>query len=74
MTFTALMEEEFARRDRSAAQHPHAAYYAALKLVAGIEQNLASGCRHYRTKNGKLLTTLDEVVNAIVNHQLEGMA
>jgi len=67
MTFTALMEES-ARRS-----HSHAAYYAALELVAGIEENLASGRRHYRAKNGELLVTLDEVVNAIVNHRLEGV-
>ena len=69
MTFAALMEES-ARRG----PHPHAAYYAALELVAGIEENLASGRHHYRAKSGELLVTLDEVVNAIVNHQLEGVA
>ncbi len=45
-------------------------YYAALKLVARIDDDLAKGTRHYRTKAGVLLTTLDEVVRAILSDDL----
>ena len=71
MTFTALMNET-ARRKSPTTPPSHAAYYAALELVTCIDQNLVSGRRHYRTKNGVLLTTLDEVINAMINRQLEG--
>jgi hypothetical protein len=47
-----------------------AVYYAALKLVAGIDEDLTRGIRHYRNKAGMLLTTLDEVVRAILNDDL----
>jgi hypothetical protein len=46
------------------------AYYAALKLVARIDEDLTQGIRHYRSKAGVLLTTLDQVVNAILNDDL----
>lgn len=67
MTFTALMEEADRRNPA------HIAYYAALELVTGIEQDLTSGRRHYRAKSGELLTTLEEVVAAIINRQLAGV-
>ena len=47
-----------------------ATYNAALKLVAQIDEDLTKGTRHYRTKNGKLLTTLEQVVNAILADNL----
>jgi hypothetical protein len=47
-----------------------ATYYAALKLVARIDEDLTKGTRHYRNKAGVLLTTLDEVVHAILNDDL----
>ena len=47
-----------------------AAYYAALKLVARIDEDLTKGVRHYRNKAGVLLTTLDQVVQAILNDDL----
>ena len=47
-----------------------ATYYAALELVARIDNELTRGVRHYRTKAGVLLTTLDEVVNAILSDNL----
>lgn len=47
------------------------AYYAALELVAYIDEALAKGTRHYRNKAGELLTTLDEVVHAILNNNLQ---
>lgn len=46
------------------------AYYAALKLVARIDEDLTKGIRHYRNKAGILLTTLDEVVHAILDNDL----
>jgi len=47
-----------------------ATYYAALELVARIDEDLTRGIRHYRTKAGLLLTTLDEVVQAILDDNL----
>ena len=47
-----------------------ATYYAALKLVARIDEDLTRGTHHYRTKAGALLTTLDEVVRAILDDNL----
>jgi hypothetical protein len=47
-----------------------AAYYAALKLVARIDEDLTKGIRHYRNKAGELLLTLDQVVNAILEDNL----
>jgi hypothetical protein len=47
-----------------------ATYYAALELVARIDEDLTRGIRHYRNKAGVLLTTLDEVVRAILDDDL----
>ena len=47
-----------------------ATYQAALKLVARIDDDLTRGIRHYRNQAGILLTTLDEVVRAILDHDL----
>ncbi|MBN1995685.1 MAG: hypothetical protein JW953_23560 [Anaerolineae bacterium] len=47
-----------------------AAYYAALKLVARIDEDLSLGIRHYRNRAGRLLTTLDQVVHAILADDL----
>jgi len=47
-----------------------ATYEAALELVARIDEDLTRGIRHYRNKGGKLLTTLDEVINAILSNDL----
>ncbi|MDH3674498.1 MAG: hypothetical protein OES12_03305 [Anaerolineae bacterium] len=47
-----------------------ATYYAALELVARIDEDLTRGIRHYRNKAGLLLTTLDEVVQAILDENL----
>lgn len=47
-----------------------ATYHAALELVARIDEDLTRGIRHYRTKAGVLLTTLDEVVRAILDDNL----
>ncbi|GAB4461999.1 MAG: hypothetical protein Kow0031_40820 [Anaerolineae bacterium] len=48
-----------------------AAYYAALELVARIDDELTRGVRHYRTTSGQLLNTLDEVIHAILTDTLE---
>jgi len=45
-------------------------YYAALELVAEIDEGLTRGTRHYRNKAGVLLTSLDEVINAILTDDL----
>ena len=45
-------------------------YYAALKLVARIDDDLTKGIRHYRNQAGELLTTLDQVVHAILTDDL----
>ncbi len=45
-------------------------YYAALALVALIDEQLNRGTRHYRNKAGVLLNTLDEVVHAILANDL----
>jgi len=45
-------------------------YHAALKLVARIDDDLTRGIRHYRNKAGSLLTTLDEVIRAILDNDL----
>ncbi len=47
-----------------------ATYYAAMELVARIDEDLTRGVRHYRTKAGILLNTLDEVVRAILDDNL----
>ena len=47
-----------------------ATYYAALELVARIDEDLTQGIRHYRNKAGLLLTALDEVVQAILDDNL----
>ena len=47
-----------------------ATYYAALELVARIDEDLTRGVRHYRNKAGVLLNTLDEVVRAILDDNL----
>lgn len=47
-----------------------ATYQAALELVAIIDENLTRGVFHYRNKAGVLLTTLDEVIHAILDDNL----
>lgn len=78
MSFAVLMDE--ARRkahgrngrcSTPAIVEREAAYHAALRLVARIDDDLQRGIRHYRTKAGKLLISLDEVVRAIIADDLE---
>jgi len=47
-----------------------ATYMAALELVQYIDDSLTLGTRHYRTKSGQLLRTLDEVVHAILTNNM----
>ena len=54
----------------SKATEQEATYYAALELVARIDEDLTRGVRHYRNKAGVLLQTLDEVVRAILDDNL----
>jgi hypothetical protein len=54
----------------SKSNEQEAAYYAALELVARIDEDLTRGVRHYRTKAGELLITLDEVIRAILDDNL----
>lgn len=45
---------------------PIPGYLPALELVDRIDEDLTRGVKHYRTKAGKLLETLDQVVVAIL--------
>ncbi len=55
----------------SGAAEQAAAYFAALKLVAHIDDGLTRGNHLYQDKTtGQLLTTLDEVVRAILDDSL----
>jgi hypothetical protein len=47
-----------------------ARYAAALKLVQAIDHNLRNGTQHYYDTQGKLLRTLDEVINAMLTDSL----
>jgi hypothetical protein len=46
------------------------AYRAALALVSRIDRDLTRSTGHYRNRAGALLTTLDEVVRAILTDNL----
>ena len=56
---------------KSKMSEQEATYHAALELVARIDEDLTRGVRHYRNKAGKLLTTLDDVVRAILDNDLQ---
>lgn len=55
---------------RSKLTEQEATYRAALELVARIDEDLTRGVRHYYTKSGLLLWTLDQVINAILTNDL----
>ncbi len=57
-------------KERIMEQEPELAYQAALQLVRHIDQDLAQGRRHYRTRSGRLLVHLDQVVEAILRGEL----
>jgi uncharacterized protein (DUF924 family) len=46
-------------------------YALALQLVQQIDRHLQTGTCHYYDTQGRLLTTLDEVVNAILSNTLQ---
>ncbi len=52
------------------AQPNPATYHAALQLVARIDDDQSRGVRHYRSRGGQLLMTLDQVVEAILADDL----
>lgn len=41
-----------------------------VQIVAKIDRDLSTGRRHYRTKTRRLLTSLDDVVRAILADEL----
>ena len=45
-------------------------YAAALKLVEAIDYNLRNGTEHYYDTQGRLLSSLDEVINAALTDTL----
>lgn len=47
------------------------AYYPAFELAEKIETGLRLGIRHYRDRQGKLLRTLDQVIRAILDDNLD---
>lgn len=47
-----------------------ATYRATLELVARIDEDLTRGVRHYYTKSGLLLYSLDQVIQAILDNNL----
>lgn len=51
-------------------QNRRATYAAALLLVGIIDATQKRGIIHYRTKAGRLLVTLDEVIRAILEDEL----
>jgi hypothetical protein len=47
------------------------AYRFAYEAVRIIDRHLEANTRHYRDWNGRLLTTLEQVVRAIINKEME---
>jgi len=66
-------EPKVSRNGRSRkgyADEADARYAAALKLVQVIDHNLRNGTQHYYDTQGRLLRTLDEVINAMLTDSL----
>lgn len=61
---------ESARLPQVTVDDADARYDAALRLVQAIDRDLQKGTRHYYDASGKLLVSLDEVVQAILNDNL----
>lgn len=51
-------------------QQQSANYYPILAIIEQVDADLINRTRHYRNKAGRLLTTLDEVVRAILQSDL----
>ncbi len=58
------------RNGRSRGNEADACYAAALNLVEAIDRDLQRGTRHYYSASGRLLVSLDEVIEAILNDEL----
>jgi hypothetical protein len=63
------------RSRRNGAEHVQAdsadaRYAAALKLVQTIDNNLRKGTQHYYDTRGRLLSSLDEVIHAMLTDTL----
>ena len=56
--------------ERTLTDDADARYAAALHLVQAIDGDLQKGTRHFHNSAGKLLLSLDEVVQAILNDDL----
>lgn len=63
-----VARDEFARRVEQATMSIR--YGVAMEVVLRIDAHLQNGTQHYRTKAGQLLTTLDQVVAAILANDL----
>ena len=55
---------------RSIPDDADARYALALKLVCTIDRNLQNGTHHYYDIQGRLLSTLDEVIHAMLTDSL----
>ncbi len=55
---------------RAQAEDADARYAAALRLVQTIDRDLQKGTRHFYDATGRLLLSLDEVVQAILTDSL----
>jgi hypothetical protein len=66
-------EPQASRNGRGGASHPEdadARYAEALNLVQAIDNNLRNVTQHYYDTQGRLLRTLDEVINAMLTDSL----
>ena len=66
-------EPQASRNGRGGGSRPEdadARYAEALKLVQAIDDNLRNGTQHYYDTQGRLLRTLDEVINAMLTDSL----
>ena len=68
--FTKLMQAAAVKEPVNPVVHQEAVYLAALHLVQRIDEDLRRGVRHYRDRAGQLLTSLDEVVRAMLDDNL----
>jgi hypothetical protein len=59
------------QRVSESASERDVSYAAALRLVEQIDSHLGAGTRHYYDTQGRLLTTLDGVVEAILSNTLQ---
>lgn len=48
------------------------AYYQLFEALVALEADMERGLMHFRNRAGRLLTTVDEVVQAILNDDLKG--